>query len=227
MARTRKKSDTAVAEAPTTSEQEPTFNPSEFDPALQQQAGEIVHAVAESTRMEPEAQSNGFASQHAPKARASGFVANPSTTRRTSHAESVGRKLPGTLSILAGDLTVRLIDKGDNEAGIGIRIETPNGRKLTDEEKDIVRRHVKGEEGEQTGFKWNADVEMWHKHIVREGEYVDQVPPSRPVAIRLDAERRVEKLAEALREHSADPVGYAEQVKQRREQAAESGRIPD
>jgi hypothetical protein len=68
---------------------------------------------------------------------------------------------------------------------------------------------------------------MWHKHIVRPGEDVAEVPSSRPVAIRLDAERRVEKLAEALREHIADPVGYADMIRQQREQAANRERIPD
>jgi hypothetical protein len=99
--------------------------------------------------------------------------------------------------------------------------------KLSDDEKAIIRRHIKGEEGEQTGFNWDANAALWHKHILRDGEHVDDVPPSRPIAIRLSAERIVHNLAEALREHAIDPVGYAENVRARREQAAESGRIPD
>ena len=137
------------------------------------------------------------------------------------------RGLPSTLGVTAGDLVVQLIDKGDNRAGIGIRVKVPEGRTLTDEEMQIVRRHVKGEDGEQTGFSWDRDNQMWHKQIVRAGENPDDVPRSRPVAIRLDAENRVEKLAESLKQHQADPVGFAEAVRQRREQAAESGRIPD
>ena len=164
---------------------------------------------------------NGFAAKHAP-----GHIANPSSKRRESHAAAV-RKLPGTLTVMAGDLAVRLIDAGDNGMGIGIRVEVPEGCKLTEDEKAIIRRHVKGEDGEQTGFAWDDFNKMWHKAIVRQNEFEDQVPPSRPVAIRLDAENRVEKLAEALRQHSADPAGYAEMILQRREQAAEAGRIPD
>ena len=154
-------------------------------------------------------------------------IANPSSKRRESHAESVTRRLPDKLTLTAGDLKVQLIDAGRNEMGIGVRVVFPEGRKPTDEEKEIIRRHMKGEEGEQTGFKWDVGAELWHKHILREGEHVDDVPLSRPVAIRLDAESRVQKLAEALREHSADPAGYADMVKHRREQAAESSRIPD
>ena len=83
-----------------------------------------------------------------------------------------------------GDLIVKLVDKGDNLAGIGIRVDLPKGRTLTDAEKEIVRRHVKGEDGEQTGFSWNRDFGMWHKPIVRPGEDPRDVPSSRPIAIR-------------------------------------------
>ncbi len=192
--------------------------------ALRQQeaAKAIVQDVADATKLpESEPLANGFAAKHAP-----GHIANPSSKRRESHVAAV-RKLPGTLTVMAGDLAVRLIDAGDNRMGIGIRVEAPEGRKLTEDEIAIIRKHVKGEEGEQTGFTWDRDNQMWHKHIVRENEFEDQVPPSRPVAIRLDAERRVEQLAEALRQHSADPAGYVEMIRQRREQAAEAGRIPD
>jgi hypothetical protein len=164
---------------------------------------------------------------------ASAHIANPSSTPRPSngHAASVGRrqhKLPSTLSVKAGDMQVQLIDRGSNQDGIGIRVVFPDDRKPTEEEKAIIRAQVKGDDDKPSGFTWmGGDIGMWHKHIVRDGEHAADVPPSRPVAIRLDAESRVQKLAEALREHSADPVGYADMVKQRREQAAESSRIPD
>lgn len=225
MAKARTK--TKTAEAPT--DADTSFNPSEFE---QPTAAEIVQSVADSTHLpdthqRESAHENGHshAARH-PRQHAPGHIANPSSKRREGHAVSV-RKLPGSLSVTAGDLIVRLIDAGDNRMGIGIRVELPEGRQLTDDEKQIIRRHVKGEDGEQTGFSWDRDNQMWHKHIVREGEHSDDVPRTRPVAIRLDAESRVEKLAEALKHHQADPVGFAEMVKQRREQAAESSRIPD
>ncbi|MCE9565760.1 MAG: hypothetical protein K8U57_27360 [Planctomycetes bacterium] len=162
------------------------------------------------------------------------YIANPSMTRRPvqSHAEAVTKRqsnLPSKLSVSAGDMKVQMIDKGDNAAGIGIRVVFPDGaeNRPTEEEKAIIRRHVKGEEGENTGFNWNGSVGMWHKHIVRHGEHPEDVPGTRAVAIRLDAENRVEKLAEALRQHSADPVGFAESVRQRREQAVQGHGIPD
>ncbi|OWK42103.1 hypothetical protein FRUB_04181 [Fimbriiglobus ruber] len=129
----------------------------------------------------------------------------------------------------AGDMKVRLVDKGDNAAGIGIRVEFPEGstNRPTPDEKEVIRRHIKGEEGEQTGFNWNGSMGMWHKPIARPGEHADDVPSARAIAIRLDAENRVESLAEALREHAADPLSYAQMVRRRREEAAEGQRVPD
>ena len=157
-------------------------------------------------------------------------ILNPSRTRRESHTEAVTRRqlgLPSKLSISAGDMRVQMIDAGKNEMGIGIRVVFPENRKPTDEEKEIIRHYIKGEDGEHSEFKWDANAAMWHKHIFRHGERPDDVPPSRPVAIRLDAESRVQKLADALREHSADPASYTDRVQQRRVHAAESDRIPD
>jgi hypothetical protein len=62
---------------------------------------------------------------------------------------------------------------------------------------------------------------MWHKDIGADAH------TAKAVAIRLDAESRVEKLAEALKQHQADPVGYAEMVQQQREEAKNAERIPD
>jgi len=68
-------------------------------------------------------------------------------------------------------MKVQFIDKGDNRAGIGIRVVFPEGSKNrpTAEEKEIIRQHIKGAEGENTGFGWNGQVGMWHKQIIREG----------------------------------------------------------
>ena len=253
MARTRKKAlpattDTQTTDQPAAHEHgaDPAteFNPAELErkPVIHPEG--IVHAAGESAPT-PElprhadveraaAHENGHASHHTRhhqhRERANGHIANPSSTRRESHAEAVTRRqaaLPSKLTVSAGDMKVQLIDKGDNLAGIGIRVVFPEDRTPTEEEKAIIRKHIKGEDGEHTGFKWDREIGMWAKPIVRENEFEDQVPPSRPVAIRLDAESRVEKLAEALRQHSADPVGYADMVRQRREQAANSDRIPD
>lgn len=163
---------------------------------------------------------------------ATAHIANPSSVRRPHHgfANAVSHRrnnLPSTLGIKAGDMQVQLIDKGNNMAGIGIRVVFPEDRKPTEEEKAIIRHHVKGEGDERTGFNYNGSLGMWHKDIARPGEGPSDIPASRAVAIRLDAESRVEKLAEALRQHSADPVGFAESVRQRREEAANAERIPD
>ena len=193
-----------------------SFDPEEFDPEMKPNA--VTINAAEAAGLPP---ADGFAAQNAPRP----HIANPSSKRREFTASA--RKLPGTLGVAAGELWVRLIDAGSNAAGIGIRVETPDGRTLTDGEKDIVRRHVRGEDGEKTGYSWDQDNRMWHKPIVRAGEHPAAVPPVRAIAIRLDAESRVLKLAEALRDHAADPVGFAAREQQRREQAAEAERIPD
>lgn len=153
-------------------------------------------------------------------------IANPSSRPRPHNFANSVKKLPGTLGIRAGDLVVELVDFG-NAGGVGIRVIPNEGRMLTDEEKNIIRTHVKGEEGHPSGFSWQGKDKLWHKPIRRDGERLEDIPRARPVAIRLDAESRVEKLADALKQHAADPVGYAEQIKQQREQAAQSQHIPD
>ena len=236
MARTKRKAaeDTTATADPDAAhydalaEQQPeadvSFNPQEFDSTYKQTADTIVQDVANATV--PDAPANGFAAQLPPRTTATGYIANPSSKRRESHADAA-RKLPGKYGVAAGDLWVDMIDKGDNRAGIGIKVVLPEGRSLSAEEKAIIRQHVKGEDGEQTGFNWDRDNGMWRKMIVRPDEDPASIPSSRPVAIRLDAESRVRKLADALREHSADPVGYADRIRQEREQAANNDRIPD
>jgi hypothetical protein len=152
---------------------------------------------------------------------------NPAIAPTNGHAAAVRQRRSvehSKLTVPAGDMLVHLLDKGDNEAGIGIRITFQDGAKgrPTEEEKSIIRRVIKGEGEERpSGFAWNKENNMWHKEIGADS------PMSRSVAIRLDAESRVERLAEELREHQADPVGFAEMVQQRREQAAQVQTIPD
>jgi len=64
-------------------------------------------------------------------------------------------------------------------------------------------------------------MKMWHKEIG-----IDS-PPARSVAIRLDAESRVKKLADALKQYHHDPVGYAKQIQQERQLVNQGDRIPD
>lgn len=157
-----------------------------------------------------------------------GHIANPTARpRENGHAAAFRRKLPDTLTIPVGDLKVQLIDKGDNRAGIGIRVEFPEGRKPTDEEKEIIRRHIKGEEGQSTGFTWSGQIGMWQKDIVRRGEDSRDVPATRAVAIRLDAENRVKALAEDFKQLYTDPTGYAEKIRQQRDHAAQGQSLPD
>jgi hypothetical protein len=192
--------------------------PDVFDQAIaaqQAQTDTIVQQVADGMQMPPVTSDPAQAAAPA-KSRAATV-----TTKRNA-VEHSKRRFP------AGDLMVHYMDKADNSAGIGVMIEFPSNRKPTDEEKEIIRRIMKGE-GEQypTDFNWRNDFGMWHKHFERPGEDIRDVPMNRIRAIRYDAEKRAGRLAEALLQHQADPIGYAEMVKQQRQQAAQGERIPD
>ena len=173
----------------------------------------IVQEVAAATAMPPEPSGNGHASQHSPTT--NGYIANPSSTRRDGHAAAVEWRrsdFPDKITIPAGDMKVQFIGKVDNRAGVGIRVVFHEGRKNcpTAEEKDIVCKYIKGEDGERTGFTWNGQFGMWHPEIVRPGEDARNAAMTLTVAIRLDAESRVQELADALKHHQADAVGYSE-----------------
>lgn len=174
---------------------------------------------ARTTTEEAPAEGHTLQEAMAPEPPVNGHIANPSSKPRPHSFAQAAKKLPGRLGIKAGDLTVEMVDFG-NAGGVGIRVVLPEGRQLTDDEKNLIREHVKGENG-RPGLTWDRHAGMWHAQIGADS------PPARSVAIRLNAEGRVEKLAEALKQHQADPVGYADMVKHQREQAAEAGRIPD
>lgn len=125
------------------------------------------------------------------------------------------RKLPDKLGIPVGDLRVQLIDKGDNNAGIGVRVLYPDGREPTGEEKEIIRDVMKEEtNGFPSGFRWRGDMGMWHKEI-------GDVAGPRASAIRLDAERRVESIAKNLRELHGIEYSHADTVEESKGQGAE------
>jgi hypothetical protein len=199
------------------------------------QPAEIIHGASESPRADPVVLSGSNqieerlpeSSEPVGRTFASGHIANPTAVRRESHAEAATRRLPDKLTVTAGDMKVQLIDAGRNELGVGIRVVFPQGRGPTDQEKELIRSHIRGEDGEPSGYKWDANAGLWHRPILKHGEHPEDVPPMRAVHVRLDGESRVQKLAEALREHSTDPVGYADMVQNRREQPANADRIPD
>ena len=122
-----------------------SFNPQEFDPALKQQAAAIVQEIADATKPpENELPANGFAAKHASGRH---LPTNPSSKRRESLYAAAVRKLPGTLTVMAGDVAVRLIDKGDEPRGYrhprrGGAADT--GRSLTE---DREGHHPQAREG--------------------------------------------------------------------------------
>lgn len=128
------------------------------------------------------------------------------------------------ISIPVGDLVVHYLDKGSNKAGVGIFVEKPENRELTEAEKEAIRTemHAKTVTGRESPQKWNGKIKpkMWHAEIGEDAH------PAKAVAIRLDAESRTQNLAEALKHAQKDPEGYQKMVQQQREQAENQGREP-
>ena len=186
------------------------------DAQLQTQMTEAHHAEVEK-HVEPAAEQD----------KTVGHVANPSATPRPHNfAQREEYKRPGRGRISVGNgIEVSFIEHG-NKNGVGVQIDFPEGRKPTPEELAIIHEHLPADQG----YRWEKPPHLahrpdvpkeWHKAI---GE---DAFDKKAVAIRLATESRAAALAEALKAHQADPVGYAEMVKQQREQAAESQRIPD
>lgn len=219
MARAKKRaevqSDTTTLEPDALPPGATDFNPAEFE----RQAAAVVQQVATATEM-PQEESR--APEHNGNGHAPGHIANPSSIRRESHAATVRKQvaLPDKLIIRAGDLKVQLIDKGDNGAGIGIRVALPEGRKLNDDEKEVIRTVMNEPNGQYpSGFKYNGV--MWHKEIG------GNTPGYIASAIRAEAESRVAKLADALKQHQTDPTGYTARIEQERAHAQSSPGLPD
>lgn len=157
MAKSRKK-ELATAETATAA-QDSSFNPAEFDPALQAEG--IIHAVAESNRTDTEEPSNGFASQHAPST--------------NSHAAAVERKqyakAPdpfGFENIKAGENRVQLL-KSEGERAWVIRFAHnpnqdlgPDGETYSKENPHPVLKALK-EEGYRWGFDGGDQKGGWGK----------------------------------------------------------------
>jgi hypothetical protein len=106
----RQESVTPIAEAPDV-----------FDSAI---AARQAEAMASTETHTPPTQSSNDAvrARNDQTERTPPHIANPSSTRRESHAEAVTRRLPDKLTVTAGDLKVQMIDAGRNEMGIGIRV---------------------------------------------------------------------------------------------------------
>lgn len=220
MARARKKDHAVTA----STEADTSFNPAEFE----QQNDAAAHEGGDRAQAELSQHTATLARNgHAP-----GHIANPSATRREGHAAAVDKhKRPSRVVVpVGGGISVVLNDYG-NKYGIGIQVDLPEGRKPAPEELEIIRTHVNND----AGFHWDKPEhlrqdrevpKMWFKPIRHHGERLEDIPSARAVAIRLDAENRVHALADALKQHQADPVGYADRIRQEREQAPQD-RIPD
>lgn len=201
MARSRKKDPSA------TTEQDTSFNPSEFDPAMQVQAAEIVHGVAEATRIEPEAPGSSTYSEQHPS---TGFASQ--LARSTNgHAATIERKTYakpadpfGFESTKAGENRVQLLKSEGHQAWV-IRFahnpnedKGPNGETYSKENPHPVLKMLK-EEGFRWGFDSGDGKGGWGKPFSGDAYGTDHI----------EARRVLQK--------SADMIGHT----------MDQGRIPD
>jgi hypothetical protein len=202
MARSRQRKETPAPETPAA--------PAETD------TGKAVGA-------EPTATATDHATEHALQHACN--HADPATPRPHNFAQQEKYKRPAKRGISAGPgVRVNVIEHG-NRNGVGIQIDFPEGRKPTAEELAIIHEHLPAEEG----YRWEKPPHLAHKHDVPKEWHKavgEDAHEKKAVAIRLSVESRAEALAVALNQHAVDPVGYAELVKQQRENAS-GERIPD
>jgi hypothetical protein len=175
-----------------------------------QDAQDIINQVAESTNIPREV---GEEPPERPR------------RRFRDHAQ----KRPSEITIPVGDGVAVVYNNFGNKYGVGVQVDFPGGRGPTEDEVAIIKRHVKGEDGEATGFRWDKPKHlqaepsvpnMWHKEI---GE---AAPGKKAVAIRLDTERRVQQLADDFKAYYRDKQGFVARLQQEREQAEGGERTP-
>ena len=86
------------------------------------------------------------------------------------------------------DRHVELIDDG-NSGGIGIKLSYDDPAERPSEE---IKQILKEGDDKRPGFTYNRDLRQWRKRIGRDAD------PRTAVAIRLDAERRVDAIGEVM-----------------------------
>jgi hypothetical protein len=154
-------------------EADTSFNPSEFDPAMQPEAVAVIQQVADATTMPPE---NGHASQHTPSG--------------NGHAAAVERKPYiraadpyGFENRKAGENRVQLL-KSDNRAAWVIRFahnpnddKGPNGETYGKANPHPVLQMLKDE-----GYSWNWDADGkpgWGKAFIGDAYGQDHIDARR------------------------------------------------
>jgi hypothetical protein len=129
-----------------------------------------------------------------------------SDERSTAQAEPAApqpavRKLHSVLTRKFDDRRVELIDDG-NAGGLGIKLtyDDPNERP-----SEAVKQILKEGDDQRPGYSYHRELKQWRKRIGRDAD------PRTAVAIRLDAERRVDAIGEQM--------SHEEQLKAERERA--------
>lgn len=137
----------------------------------------------------------------------------PAQPKDDARAESPGpqrppRAAPKPRSVLSRALPgrkVEMIDDG-NAAGLGIQLSFDDPAERPSE---TVKQILKEGDDQRPGFGYRGDLKQWRKRIGADAD------PRTAVAIRLDAERRVEAIG--------DQMSHEEKLKAEREQSGDRG----
>lgn len=158
MAKARKKADD-TSPAETSPAEDTSFNPAEFDPAIQVKADEIVHGLAESTRIEPDAP------RHAPAEAPAG---------EASHAAKFQKPKPGYTAAGQFDPVIgaRHREYQDKDNAIYLSII-----KLDEKPSAAVTGLLR-----DAGFKWEAQAKEWSRPVRYESRQQDRYTAERTYA---------------------------------------------
>jgi hypothetical protein len=124
---------------------------------------------------------------------------NPPDPAPSTRAQKAVAKLRSVLGRYLPRKRVELIDDL-NAGGLGIKLSFDDPAERPSEE---VKQLLKDGDDQRPGFGYRGDLKQWRKRIGTDAD------PRAAVAIRLDAERRVEAVA--------DRMGHEERVKAERE----------
>lgn len=114
------------------------------------------------------------------------------------------KKVHGVYGRYLKDRRVVLIDDG-NAGGIGIQLSYDDPKERPSEE---VKQILKEGDDQRPGFTYRGDLKQWRKRIGHDAD------PRTAVAIRLDAERRVDAIGERM--------SHEEQLRAERERGESS-----
>jgi hypothetical protein len=124
---------------------------------------------------------------------------------RDRQQQRTEKKPHGVIGRYFKDRRVELIDDG-NAAGLGIKLSYDDPKERPSEE---IKQILKEGDEKRPGFSYRGDLKQWRKRVGSDAD------PRTAVAIRMDAERRVDAIG--------DQMSHEERLREERERAHEPG----